>query len=182
MDAQVGRLLDALERLKLADNTIVVFLGDHGYHLGERGWWNKNTLFDRSCRAPLLIAAPGVKGGQVCRSPVEFVDLYPTIADMCGLKPPHTLAGKSLRPVLEDATREHTGAAYTLVSRGPKKFGQSVRTTRWRFTQWSDGATELYDHDVDPEEIHDVSSKLEHEATITEMKKRLMSLPPWPKK
>lgn len=74
MDAQVGRLLDTLDRLMLWDNTVVIFLGDHGYHTGERGWWNKNTLFDRSCRAPLLIAAPGVKGGQVCRAPVELLD------------------------------------------------------------------------------------------------------------
>ena len=182
MDAQVGRLLDALDRLKLADNTIVVFLGDHGYHLGERGWWNKNTLFDRSCRAPLLIAAPGMKGGQVCRAPVEVVDIYPTIADLCALKPPHALAGKSLRPVLEDATREHKGAAFTLVTRGPKNFGQSVRTARWRFTRWSDGAAELYDHDADPEEMHNISSKPEHAAVIAELKKRLESLPPWPQK
>jgi uncharacterized sulfatase len=182
MDAQVGRLLDTLDRLKLADNTIIVFLGDHGYHLGERGWWNKNTLFDRSCRAPLLIAAPGVKGGQVCRAPVEFVDIYPTIADLCGLKSSHALAGKSLRAVLDDPTREHRGAAFTLVTRGPQKFGQSVRTARWRFTQWSDGASELYDHDADPEEARNVSANPEHTAVIAELKQRLATLPPWPKK
>ncbi len=181
MDAQVGRLLDSLDRLKLADNTIVVFLGDHGYHLGERGWWNKSTLFERSCRSPLIIAAPGVKGGQISRTPVEFVDIYPTIADLCGQKPPSAIAGKSLRPVLEDATREHRGAAFTLVTRGPKNFGQSVRTTRWRFTRWSDGASELYDHDADPEETHDVSAKPAHAAVIVELKQRLDTLPSWPK-
>jgi uncharacterized sulfatase len=182
MDAQVGRLLDALDRLKLADNTIVVFLGDHGYHLGERGWWNKSTLFDRSCRAPLLIAAPGVKGGQVCSAPVEFVDVYPTVADLCAVRAPHVLAGKSLRPVLEDATRGHKDAAFTLITRGPEKFGQSVRTARWRFTRWSDGAIELYDHAADPEEMHDVSKNPEHAAVIDAMKSQLASLPPWPKK
>ncbi len=181
-DAQAGRLLDALDRLKLSDNTLVIFLGDHGYHLGERGWWNKSTLFDRSCRAPLIIAGPGVKAGQICRSPVEFVDLYPTVADFCGLRAPHALAGKSLRPVLEDATREHKDAAFTLVTRGAEKFGQSVRTARWRFTRWSDGATELYDHDTDPEEMHDVSTKPAHAAVIAQMKQRLDALPPWPKK
>ena len=182
MDAQVGRLLDALARLKLADNTIIIFLGDHGYHLGERGWWNKSTLFDRACRAPLLIAAPGIRGGQVCRSPVEFVDIYPTVAELCGQKPPHALAGKSLRPVLEDATREHKEAAFTLVTRGPKNFGQSVRTARWRYTRWSDGTMELYDHDADPQETHDVSTAPENTATIAELKTRLATLPPWPKK
>ena len=182
MDAQVGRLLDTLDRLKLWDNTVVIFLGDHGYHLGERGWWNKATLFDRSCRAPLLIAAPGMKGGQVCRSPVEFVDIYPTLAELCGHKPPHALAGKSLRPVLEDATRAHKEAAFTLVTRGPKNFGQSVRTARWRFTQWSDGTMELYDHDADPEETHDVSAVPDTAAAIAELKTRLATLPPWPNK
>lgn len=181
MDAQVGRLLDALDRLKLADRTIVVFVGDHGYHLGERGWWNKNTLFERSCRAPMIIAAPGFKGGQVCRSPVEFVDIYPTLADLCGQVPPAGLAGKSLRPVLEDASRPHKDAAFTLVSRSPAKFGQSVRTLRWRLTQWSDGAVELYDHDQDPEETHNVASLPENAATVAELKSKLASLPPWPK-
>ena len=87
MDAQVGRVLDALDRRQLWDRTVVIFIGDHGYHLGERDWWNKNTLFDRSCRAPLIIAAPGVSPG-VARGLVEFVDLYPTIAEFAGLKPP----------------------------------------------------------------------------------------------
>jgi uncharacterized sulfatase len=180
MDAQVGQLLNALDRLKLAENTIVIFLGDHGYHLGERDWWNKNTLFDRSCRAPLIIAAPGAKVGQTFRAPVEFVDVYPTVADLCGLKAPHALAGKSLRPVLEDSSRAHKDAAFTLVTRGPQRFGQSVRTARWRFTQWSDGTSELYDHDVDSEEARDVSKLAEHAATIAELKARLRSLPPWP--
>ncbi len=180
MDAQVGRLLDTLDRLKLWENTVVIFLGDHGYHTGERQWWNKNTLFDRSCRAPLFMAAPGLRGGQVYRSPVEFVDLYPTIAECCGLKTPHLLAGKSLRPVLEDVTRPHKEAAFTLVTRGPQRFGQSVCTSRWRFTQWSDGTSELYDHAADAEEMHDRSKETEHAPVLAEMRKRLQALPPWP--
>jgi uncharacterized sulfatase len=182
MDAQVGRLLDALDRLKLWGNTVVLFLGDHGYHLGEREWWNKSTLFDRSCRAPLIIAAPGAKAGQTFRAPVEFVDIYPTVAELCGLKAPHALAGKSLRPVLEDPSRAHKDAAFTLVTRGPQRFGQSVRTARWRFTQWSDGAMELYDHDADPEETRDLSGEAAHASTLAEMKVRLRTLPPWPVK
>ena len=180
MDAQVGRLLDTLDRLKLWDSTVVIFLGDHGYHLGERGWWNKSTLFDRSCRAPLLIAAPGVKGGQVCRAPVEFVDLYPTVADYCGVTAPHALAGQSLRPLLADVTRPHKDGAFTLVARGEKNFGQSVRTARWRFTQWSDGAQELYDHAADAEETRNVAALPANAAVVQEMKERLQKLPPWP--
>lgn len=156
MDAQVGRLLDTLDRLKLWDNTIVIFLGDHGYHLGERGWWNKSTLFERSCRAPLVIAAPGMKRGQVSRSLAEFVDIYPTVADFCGVKMPHPASGASLRPILADPAASVKDAAFTLVTRGPKQRGQSVRTARWRFTLWSDGQSELYDHDADPEETRDV--------------------------
>ena len=180
MDAQVGRLLDTLDRLKLWDNTVVIFLGDHGYHLGERGWWNKSTLFDRSCRAPLVIAAPGGKAGQVSRAPVEFVDLYPTVADFCGVKAPPALAGTSLRPALADASRAPKDAAFTLVTRGDKRFGQSVRTARWRFTQWSDGQTELYDHDTDAEETRNLSSDAANVKVIAELKQKLASLPPWP--
>jgi uncharacterized sulfatase len=157
MDAQLGRVLDALDRYQLWDKTLVIFVGDHGYHTGERNWWNKNTLFERSCRAPLVIAAPGVKGGLTSRSLVEFVDLFPTVADVCGLKIPHEVAGVSLRSVLESPDASVKDAAFTLVTRGPKFYGQSIRTARWRFTRWSDGQTELYDHDSDPEELRDVS-------------------------
>lgn len=180
MDAQVGRLLDALDRLQQWDNTVVIFLGDHGYHLGERAWWNKNTLFDRSCRAPLLIAAPGVEGGQVCRAPVELVDLYPTVADYCGAAPPHALAGRSLRPVLTDPARPHKDAAFTLVTRGPQRFGRTVATARWRYTQWSDGAAELYDHNADPEETRNLADAPAHAAVIAELRQKLAALPPWP--
>jgi iduronate 2-sulfatase len=175
MDAQLGRVLDALDKHKLWDKTLVIFVGDHGYHTGERNWWNKNTLFERSCRAPLVIAAPGMKGGQTTRSLVEFVDLYPTVADFCGLKMPHPAAGLSLKPVLAQPTASVKDAAFTLVSRGPKLYGQSVRTTRWRFTRWSDGQIELYDHDVDPEENHNVAQA--NTAVVAQLKGRLNSLP-----
>jgi iduronate 2-sulfatase len=157
MDAQLGRVLDALDQNRLWDKTLVIFVGDNGYHTGERNWWNKNTLFERSCRAPLIIAAPGLRGGQVTRSLVEFVDLYPTVADFCGLKMPHAGAGVSVRPVLTKPEASIKDAAFTLVTRGPKLYGQSVRTTRWRFIRWSDGQTELYDHDHDAEENHNVA-------------------------
>ena len=175
MDAQVGRLLDTLDRLKLWDNTLVIFLGDHGYHLGERGWWNKNTLFDRSCRAPLVIAAPGMKRGRVSRSLAEFVDVYPTVADFCGLKMPHPAPGASLRPILADPAASIKDAAFTLVTRGPKQRGQSVRTARWRFTLWSDGQNELYDHDADPEETRNVA--IQHSQVVKALTEKIHVLP-----
>lgn len=175
MDAQLGRVLDALDRNQLWDKTLVIFVGDHGYHTGERQWWNKNTLFERSCRAPLIIAAPGMKGGRTTRSLVEFVDLYPTVADFCGLKMPHAAAGASLRPVLADPAAAIKDAAFTLITRSPKLHAQSLRTDRWRFTRWSDGRTELYDHETDPEELHEVSAQ--HAGVIAELSARLEKLP-----
>jgi uncharacterized sulfatase len=180
MDAQLGRVLDALDRGKLWDKTIVIFAGDNGYHTGERDWWNKDTLFDRSCRAPLIIAAPGGVRGVTCRSLVEFVDLYPTIAEMCGITPPAGLAGKSIRPLLVDPAAKVNDAAFTLVTRGPKGFGQSVRTQRWRFTQWTGGAQELYDHENDPEENCNVARL--HPDVVAELAAKLKTLPPYPSK
>ena len=180
MDAQVGRLLNTLDRLELWETTLVVFLGDHGYHLGEREWWNKNTLFDRSCRAPLMIAAPDARAGGVFQSPVEFVDLYPTIAEYCGVQAPHALAGKSLRPVLVDPALPHKDAAFTIVVRG-KDFGRTVVTDRWRLIQWSDGALELYDHSTDPEETHNLAGQTAHAEVSASLRTRLGTLPPWPR-
>jgi uncharacterized sulfatase len=177
MDAQLGRVLDALDKGALWDKTVIVFLGDHGYHTGERQWWNKDTLFERSCRAPLIIAAPGAKGGQTCRSLVEFVDLYPTLADYCALKAPDKLAGKSLRPLLNAPATTIKDAAFTLVTRGTKHHGQSVRTDRWRLTKWNDGTQELYDHENDPEENHDVAAG--NPAIVKQLSERLLTLPPF---
>jgi iduronate 2-sulfatase len=145
MDAQLGRVLDALDKRELWEKTIVIFMGDHGYHTGERRWWNKNTLFERSCRAPLIIAAPGLKRGQKSQSLVEKI--------------PHQASGMSLRPVLEKPTATLHEAAYTLVTRGGELYGQSVRTGRWRFTAWSDGQKELYDQTADPEEAYNIAEQ-----------------------
>lgn len=175
-DAQIGRLLDTLDRLELWDNTVVMFLGDNGYHHNERGWWNKATLFERSCRIPLIVCAPGAKGGQSSRALVELVDLYPTVVDYCGGRAPSGLAGQSLRPLLEDASRPGKPAAYTLVTRGAQ-FGQSVRTDRWRLTRWSDGTSELYDEQEDPEETRDLSGQPAHAAVRRELSALLDALP-----
>lgn len=165
-DAQLGRLLDALERLGLRDRTVVVLFGDHGYHLGERGWWNKNTLFEHSARAPLIVAAPGAGApGRACRGLVEFIDLYPTLTDLCELSTPAALPGTSLVRLLKDPDAPGKDAAFTQVQRGPIA-GRSVRTDRYRYTEWNGGrdGAELYDHDGDPQELRNLAdvAGLEH--------------------
>jgi uncharacterized sulfatase len=178
MDAQVGRLIDTLDRLNLWDNTLVIFIGDHGYHHNERGWWSKSTLFERCCRAPCIVVAPGAKKGKVCRSLVEFVDLYPTVADYCGVRAPHKLAGESLRPLLDDPSRKGKEAAFTLATRGGK-YGQTVRTDRWRYIYWTDGNRELYDHASDPEEMHDLSGEPANSGVIEELHGLLAQVGPY---
>lgn len=177
MDAQVGRLIDALDRLKLWDRTVVVFAGDNGYHHNERNWWNKNTLFERSCRVPLIVCAPGIRGGAVCHGPVEMLDLYPTVADYCGLALPHPLEGQSLRPLLEDPSKPAREATYTLVMRGRGQYGQSVRTDRWRYTRWTDGTAELYDEQADPEETRNLADVARLAPLVKELSDRLDRLP-----
>lgn len=179
MDAQVGRLIGTMDRLKLWDRTVVIFIGDNGFHHNERNWWNKSTLFERSCRVPCVIVAPGAKHGEVCHSLIEFVDLYPTIIDYCDVGAPHKLAGQSLRPLLEDPTRPGKQAAFTLVTRGGGRYGQAVRTQRWRYIHWSDGNAELYDEANDPQEVHDLSDDPARSNTIAELQVRLAGIGPF---
>ena len=187
MDAQVGQLLDGLDRLKLTDKTIVVFFSDHGYHLYEHGLWQKMSLFENSARVPLVISVPGSKNaGQTCRRPVELVDLHPTLAELCGLAAPSNLDGKSLKPLLDNPKAEWDKPALTQVTRGtptmtnaptakPTVVGRSMRTERYRFTEWNGGekGTELYDHDSDPGELKNLANDAAHSATVELLRKEL---------
>ncbi len=171
MDAQLGRLLDALDRLGLADNTVIMFWGDNGYHLGELGLWMKQSTFENSARVPLLIATPSQKTkGQSCPRTVELVDLYPTLAELCGLAPPPNLAGKSLAPLLENPKASWDKPAFTQVWRGGFN-GHSVRTERWRYTVWDDGrrGEQLYDYQADPEELHNLAADPKQAAIKAEL-------------
>lgn len=187
LDAQVGVLLETMDRLKLWENTVVVFFGDHGYHLNEHGLWRKQTLFEESARIPLLIVAPDGKAGAASPRLVESVDLYPTLVDLCGLPAPDGLEGTSLRPLLKDPHRAWKKAAFTQVSRG-KVMGRSVRSERYRYTEWGDEKTaELYDHQTDPHEFRNLVNDPQHAKTLAEMKRLLRegwrgALPPTARK
>jgi uncharacterized sulfatase len=171
MDAQLGKVLGALERLRLAENTLVVFWGDNGLHLGEHGWWNKVTLFERSARIPLVMAGPGVKRGAVCPRTVELLDLYPTLAQTCGLAAPPGLEGRSLAPLLDDPGAAWSKPAFTVVTRG-KALGRSVRTERYRYTEWDEGrqGAELYDHARDPAEYRNLAGEARHAQTVAQLR------------
>ncbi|MBT7924512.1 MAG: sulfatase [Opitutae bacterium] len=186
IDAQVGRMLDALDRLDLADNTIVVFWSDHGYHLGEHnGIWQKRTLFEQGARAPLIIKAPGAKGnGQACRRIVEFVDLYPTLTGLAGIPTPKAVEGRSLVPLLKNPLTKWDCHAITQVLRpaddrlAEPVMGRSIRTERWRYSDWGEGkhGIELYDHHADPMEFNNLALKPDKEskAVMKSLRKALI--------
>jgi iduronate 2-sulfatase len=179
LDANVGRVLDALDRLRLTDNTVVVFISDHGYHLGEQGQWMKQTLFERSARAPLIVAGPGVTAkGKSSSRIVEFLDLYPTLTALAAVRPPDGLQGRSLAPLLENPNAKWDHPAVTQVRRGPAAsgyMGYSVRTEKWRYTEWDGGkkGVELYDEAGDPRELRNVAADPKHQRVVTEMQQLL---------
>jgi iduronate 2-sulfatase len=171
MDAQVGHVLDALDRLGLADSTIVVFTSDHGYHLSDHGLWQKMSLFERSARVPLVIATPGTKArGVATQGLAELVDLYPTLADLVNLKPTTPVDGVSLTPMLRDAAATVKDAAFTQA-----RNGYAVRTSRWRYIEWEGGeqGTQLYDMEKDPGESMNLASDTEHAATVSDLRARI---------
>ena len=185
IDAQVGRMLDALDRLELTDNTIVVFWSDHGYHLGEhKGIWQKRTLFEQGAKAPLIIRNPKAGGkGQPCRRIVEFVDIYPTLTELAGLPTPKEVEGRSLKRLLDNPLTQWNGTAITQVLRPADNrlkepvMGRSIRTERWRYSDWGEGkyGEELYDHFADPMEFNNLTLNptKENRRIIKSLKKEL---------
>ena len=180
MDAQVGRLLEALDRLDLADNTIVVFFSDHGWLLGEHGGqWQKRSLFEESARVPLIIYDPNAKGnGATCPRTVELIDLFPTLAELCDLPIPSGLEGASLAPLLDNPSLPWSKPAITEVVRRKDRSikeginGRSVRTERFRYTEWDYGTQgiELYDHLNDPTEWFNLAADPNFALTITRLR------------
>jgi len=180
VDAQIGRVLDAVDRLGLRDNTVIVFWSDHGYHLGEHGLWFKQSCFEESARVPLIIAVPGQKtAGQASARLVELVDLYPTLAELAGLTPPKNLEGFSLRSLIDSPQAPWSHPAYTQVQRGVDP-GHSVRTDRWRYTEWAFGkkGQELYDHEHDPQELHNLAGDAKYADVVVQMKGLLKQVHP----
>lgn len=180
MDAQVGHVLGALDRLGLAENTIVVMTSDHGYHMGEHGLWQKQSLFEESSRVPLIVSAPGLTAGGVAGTPVGLIDLYPTLAELCGVEAPDNLQGHSLVPQLRDPSAKGVGYAVSQVVRGGKGtgrfFGYAIRTERWRYTEWDEDGKqgrELYDHENDPREITNLAGDPARAATVAELSRQL---------
>ncbi len=148
-DAMVGLLLDAFEKSSCRDNTIIIVWSDHGWHLGEKGAWHKRTLWERATRVPFFIAAPGITlPGSVCNRPVNLIDIYPTLIDLCGLKTNTKFDGTSLVPLLEDPEAAWERPSVITCERG----NHAVRSERWRYIRYNDGAEELYDCDNDPHE------------------------------
>ncbi|EMI52842.1 sulfatase family protein [Rhodopirellula sallentina SM41] len=183
MDAQLGRILDELDRLDMSDNTIVILWGDHGWKLGEHNRWCKHSNVEDDARAPLIVSVPKMKwAGKTSDALVEFVDIYPTLADLAGLPLPEHLEGTSFRPVLESPDRLWKTAAFSQYPRTVKRqrlMGYSMRNDRYRFTRWVDVndhsdviAEELYDHQTDPQENENVAGHPEYAPILKELRRQ----------
>lgn len=178
VDAQIGRILAALDQAGLAENTIVVVWGDHGWHLGEKGITGKNTLWDDGTRVPLIFAGPGVAQGGRTMQPAELLDIYPTLIELCGIPARTDLEGLSLLPQLKDASAKRERPAITSHNQG----NHGIRSERWRYIHYADDSEELYDTQQDPNEWTNVAGKPENAGVIAEHKKWLPKIdrPPAP--
>jgi iduronate 2-sulfatase len=172
MDAQVGRVLDALEHAGLTDNTIIIFTSDHGYHLGEHDFWAKVSLHEESAKVPLIISAPGRKPA-VSHSIVELIDLFPTTASLCGLEVPARLQGKNLTPVLDDPAHQVRDAAFSVA--GTSK-GLLLRDDRWAYIQYGEeaqGGIELFDMAADPKQYTNLANSPKHASVVAAFKDKI---------
>lgn len=175
MDAQVGKVLDALKRAGIEDKTIVIFTSDHGYHLGEHDFWAKVSLHEESAKVPLIISVPGKKPA-VCDSLAELLDLYPTLSSLCGLNVPENVQGKNLAPLLDDPSLRVRDAAFSVDPRGNGNRGFLLRNDRWAYIQYKeDGSAgaELYDMEQDPQQFTNLAGKSEYASTVAAFQKQL---------
>lgn len=176
-DAQVGKVLDELDRLDLTKNTIVILWGDHGWKLGEHAAWGKHTNVENDTNAPLILSVPGMKHpGSHIDSLVEFVDIYPSLSELAGLPVPTTVEGTSFMPLLNDPTRPWKAAAFSQYPKKGNLMGYSMRTDRYRFTVWVNkndhtkiDATELYDHQSDPQENTNIATDPANAALVAQL-------------
>lgn len=179
LDAKVGKLLDALDRLRMRERTTIVFWSDHGYGLGEHGQWMKQTIFEYATRAPLMLCGAGVRArGRASGRVVEFLDIYPTLADLCGLEgAPRGLHGRSLRPLLGNPNARWDHPAVSQMQRG-RVMGYSLRTARHRYSMWHGGreGEELYDYQTDPRELRNLAAGGGEAPLRTALRSRLESI------
>ncbi len=181
VDDNVGKVLAKLDELHLRENTIIVFWGDHGYHLGEKGKWSKhNSLFDIGTRVPLIIAAPGARGnGTSCARIVETIDIYPTLSELCALPKQDALQGDSLVPLLNDPATAWDQPALSVTKLKENLLGKAVRTDRWRYAEWGEGGKEgamLIDEQSDPHELKNMAADPANAEVVKQMQRALRAL------
>jgi uncharacterized sulfatase len=184
MDAQLGKILDQMDKLNLWDRTIVVFFSDHGFMLGEHGgFWQKEVLFEQATRVPLVVVAPGKQKNRSSVQFIELIDLYPTLVELAGLPAKAGLEGTSFAPQLNSSNISGKMAAHTIAGRtSPERIGRSVRTERWRYNEWGSlQFAELYDHERDPGEYHNLAKDPKYKLIVDEMRRLLQDKTPLPK-
>ncbi|OUW18500.1 MAG: hypothetical protein CBD18_02610 [Opitutales bacterium TMED158] len=169
VDAQVGKVLDALDRSSHADDTLIVLFSDHGYHIGEKGRVSKQGLWEESTRVPMVVSLPGQSKGQVSHRPVGLIDLYPTLIDLCKLPPRSANSGRSLAPLLENPNASWRHSILTTYARG----NHTLRSEQYRYIRYDDGSEELYDHDTDPHEWTNLAGNPEFAQVVARFRQEL---------
>jgi arylsulfatase A-like enzyme len=182
-DALIGRLVGALERLGIRERTVIILWGDHGWKLGEHAGWCKHTNFELDTRVPMILSVPGMStAGRRTKALTEYVDIYPTLCEACGLSVPEHLEGRSMMPLVKDPDRPWKTAAFSQYPRG-KVMGYSMRTARFRYTEWQDRTTgavlarELYDHEKDPQENVNAAADPAYAGDVERLARKLKNRP-----